>query len=142
MKTAHSSIEKFWNSIEEAYRSPFPVCNVHSHSEPVATDTLYADTPAIVSSTTIAQVFVETDSLVCDVYALMTDTHFIAVMQNIIKYKGAMTKFINYHTHVEINKKVHNILCYYITGDWQSKPHYQHQNPVKGSVCWGTQLFT
>ncbi len=54
------------------YKSPFPALNVHWRDEPVATDMIYSDTPAIDSGTAIAQVFVGTESLITDVYAIKT----------------------------------------------------------------------
>ena len=44
--------------LKKRYKSPFPACNVHHRSEPVATDTVYSDTPAIDSGITTAQFFV------------------------------------------------------------------------------------
>ena len=46
--------------LKKRYKSPFPACNVHCRSEPVATDTVYSDTPAIDSGITTAQFFVGT----------------------------------------------------------------------------------
>ena len=54
--------------LKKRYKSPFPACNVPRRSEPVATDTVYSDTPAIDSGITTAQFFVGTDSMVCKVY--------------------------------------------------------------------------
>ena len=42
-----------------------------------------------------------------------------------------MTKLISDWAQVEISKKVQDILQYYIIGEWQSEPHYQHQNPAE-----------
>ena len=61
------------SSIRRHYRSRFPACNVHRRSEPVATDTIYSDTPAIGSGHTCAQIFVGKDSLVTDAYGMSTD---------------------------------------------------------------------
>jgi hypothetical protein len=117
--------------LKKTYRSPFPACNVHQRSEGVATDTVYAETPAIDDGATIAQFFVDTDSLVCDVYSMKTDKQFVNALQDNIQHRGAMTKLISDHAQVEISKKVEDILRHYIIGDWQSEPHYQHQNPTE-----------
>jgi len=45
---------------KKKYKSPFPACNVHCQSEPVATNIVYYDTPAIDSGVTAAQFFVGT----------------------------------------------------------------------------------
>jgi len=63
--------------LKKCYKSPFPVLNVHRWDEPIATNTIYLDTPAIDSGTTIAQVFVGTESLVMDVYSMKTDRQFV-----------------------------------------------------------------
>jgi len=110
------------------YRSPFPACNVHRQSEPVATDTVYSDTPAIDCGVTAAQFFVGTESLVCDVYPLQSDKQFVNVLQDNIRRWGAMTKLISDRAQVEISKKVQDILRHFIIGDWQSEPYQQHQN--------------
>ena len=49
------------------YKSPFPAANVARRNEPVASDTVFSDTPAIGSGVTAAQFFVGTKSLVVDV---------------------------------------------------------------------------
>ncbi len=59
--------------LKKHYKSPFPVLNVHQQDEPIATDTIYLDTPTIDSGATIAQVFVGTESLMTDVYSMKTD---------------------------------------------------------------------
>jgi cell envelope opacity-associated protein A len=46
---------------------------VKRRNEPVATDTVFSDTPAVDSGVTAAQLFVGHESLVADVYGLKTD---------------------------------------------------------------------
>ena len=43
--------------LQKHYKSPFPAANVHRRDEPIATDIVYSDTPAIDSSDTSAQFF-------------------------------------------------------------------------------------
>ena len=47
-----------------------PVFNVPRRNEPVATDTVFSDTPAIHDGSTMAQFFVGNDTLVCDAYGI------------------------------------------------------------------------
>ena len=115
-------------AMQKRYKSPFPACNVHRRSEPVATDTVYSDTPAIDNGATAAQFFVGTESLVCDVYPMQSDKQFVNVLQDNIRKRGAMSKLISDRAQVEISKKVQDILRHLIIGDWQSEPHQQHQN--------------
>ena len=115
-------------AMKTRYKSPFPACNVHRRSEPVATDTIYSDTPAIDCGVTTAQFFVGTESLVCDVYPLQSDRQFVNVLQDNIRKRGAMTKLISDSAKSEISKKVQDILRHLIIGDWQSEPYQQQQN--------------
>ena len=46
---------------------------MHSREEPVATDTIYYDTPSIDSGYTCAQLFIGGNSLISDVYGMKTD---------------------------------------------------------------------
>jgi hypothetical protein len=117
--------------LKKRYKSPFPACNVHHRSEPVATDTVYSDTPAIDSGVTAAQFFVGTESMVCDVYPMKTDKQFINVLQDNICRRGALSKLISDRAQVEISNKVQDILRNYIIKDWQSEPHQQHQNATE-----------
>src|SRR5688500_13607268 len=117
--------------LKKRYKSPFPACNVQRHDEPVATDTVYSDTPAIDSRITAAQFFVGTESMVCDVHTLKSDRKFVNVLQDNIRRRGAMSKLISDRAQVEISNKVQDILQNYIIHDWQSKPHHQHQNAAE-----------
>ena len=54
--------------IYDTHRAPFPALNVHRRNEPVATDTVYSDVPAINGGATCAQFFVGCNSYFSDVY--------------------------------------------------------------------------
>ena len=110
------------------YRSRFPALNVHCRNEPVATDTIYSDTPAIDNGSKIAQFFVGRNSLVSDVYGIKSEKEFVNTLEDNIRYRGAMDKLISDRAQVEISKKVNDILRNYRIEDWQSEPHHQHQN--------------
>ena len=81
--------------LKKWYKSPFPALNVHRRDEPVATDTIYSNTPAVDSGATIAQVFVGVESLVTNVYAIKTDWQFINTREDQIRTRGAPTKLIS-----------------------------------------------
>src|SRR5688500_4502887 len=117
-------------NLKKRYKSPFPACNVHRRDEPVATDTVYSDTPAIDSRITAAQFFVGTESMVCDVYPLKSDRQFGNVLQDNIWRREVMSKLITDRAQVEISNKVQDILRNYIIKDWQNEPHQQHQNEL------------
>jgi len=114
--------------LNKRYEYPFPALNVHRRDGPVAMDTIYLDTPAVDSGATIAQVFVHVESLVTNVYAIKTDRQFINTLEDQNWTQGAPTKLISDCTQVEIGNQVKEILWAYCIDDWQSKPHYQHQN--------------
>ena len=118
--------------LKKRYKSPFPACNVHQRNKPVATDTVYSNTPAIESRVTAAQFFVGTESMVCDVYPMKTNKQFVhAVLQDNIRRRGAMSKLNSNRAQVKISKKVQDILRNYIIKDWQSEPHQQQQNAAE-----------
>jgi len=96
--------------LKKHYKSPFPALNVHWCDEPIATDTIYSDTPAIDSGATIAQVFVGTESLVTDVYSMKTDKQFVNTLKDQIQEWGAPNQLISNHAQVEISNKVKEIL--------------------------------
>ena len=58
--------------LKKHYKSPNPALDVEHQAEPVATDTIYSDTPAVDSGAISAQVFVGTKSYVTDVYGVGT----------------------------------------------------------------------
>ena len=110
------------------FKSRFPALNVHRRNEPVATDTVYSDTPAICDGSKIAQFFVGKKSQVCDAYGIKSEKEFVNTLEDNIRYRGAMDKLISDRAQVEISKKVNDILRNYCIEDWQSEPHHQHQN--------------
>ena len=61
------------SAMKKTFISPFPVLNVERRSDPVATDLVYCDTPAIDDDPKCAQVFVCTKTLVTDVYGMKSD---------------------------------------------------------------------
>ena len=59
--------------LQKRFKSPYPACNVQWRQEPLATDTVYSDTPAIDDGCRVAQIFVGTESMVTDVYGMKTE---------------------------------------------------------------------
>ncbi len=82
----------------------------HRRDEPVATDTIYLDTPAVDSGATIAQVFVGVESLITDVHAIKTDWQFINTLEDQIQTQGAPTKLISDQVQVKISNQIKEIL--------------------------------
>ena len=113
------------------YRSPNRALNVHRRDEPVTTDTVYADTPAIDDGSTCAQLFFGTKTYVTEVYGMKTDRQFINALEDTIRFHGAMDKLVSDRAQVEISNRVQDILRAYGIASWQSEPHQQHQNPAE-----------
>jgi hypothetical protein len=81
-------------TLKQHWRFRFPACNVKRRNEPVATDTVFSDTPAVDCGVTAAQIFVGRESLVADVYGLKTDKEFVNALEDNIRERGAMDKLI------------------------------------------------
>ena len=114
--------------MKKHFKSPFPACNVARRNEPVATDTVYSDVPAIDGGQTAAQLFVGRNTLVTDAYGMTSDKQFVNTLEDNIRKQGAMDKLISDSAQVEVGKRVKDILQALVIDDWQSEPHYQHQN--------------
>ena len=71
--------------LQKHYKAPFPALNVHRRDEPVATDTVYYNTPAIDNGATSAQIFVGTKILLTHIYGMKSDKQFVATLSNNIR---------------------------------------------------------
>jgi hypothetical protein len=67
------------------FKSRFPALNVHRRHEPVATDTVYSDTPAVDNGATSAQIFIGTETLVTDIYSMKSDKEFVYTLEDNIR---------------------------------------------------------
>jgi hypothetical protein len=92
--------------LKKRYKSPNPALNVHPRDEPVATDTIYSDTPAINCGVTSAQLFVGTKTHTADVYPIKSDKQFVNTLLDNITQRGAPTKLISDRAQVEISERV------------------------------------
>ena len=120
--------------LKKTYRSPFPALNVKRRSEPVSTDTVYSDTPAIDDGSTCAQFFVGTKTLITDVYGMKTDKQFVNTLEDNIRKRGAMDKLISDSAQSEISNRLKDILRALFIDDWKSEPYYQHQTLLKDDI--------
>ena len=98
------------NEITNTIKSPFPAHNVRRRNEPVATDTMSADAPAIGSGALCAQVFVGRKSLVIDVCGMKSPAEFVNTLEDNIRIRGAMDKLISDSARVEISARVKDLL--------------------------------
>jgi hypothetical protein len=96
--------------LKKRYKSPNPAVNVHPRDEPVATDTIYSDTPAIDCGITSAQLFVGTKTHTADVYPIKSNKQFVNTLLDNITQCSAPTKLISDRTQVEISERVKQVL--------------------------------
>ena len=81
--------------IYNTHQAPFPALNVACRHEPVATDTIYSDTPAVDDGSTCAQFFTGLDTKFCDAYGMKTDGDFVTSLLDVICKWGAMDKLVS-----------------------------------------------
>jgi hypothetical protein len=117
--------------LKKRYKSLNPALNVRPRDEPVATNTIYSDTPAIDCGVTSAQLFVGTKTHTADVYPIKSDKQFVNTLLDNITQRGTPTKLISDCAQVEISEHVKQVLRPLHISTWQSEPHQQHQNPAK-----------
>ena len=84
--------------------------NVPRRHEPVTTDTIFSDTPAVDSCVKEAQVFVGRDSLVADVYPMESGKKFVITVKHNIRRRGVMGKGLSDSAKTEISKNVIDVL--------------------------------
>ena len=113
------------------FKSRNPVFNIPRRNEPVATDIIFSDTPAINDGSTMAKFFVGRDTLVCDAYDIKTQKQFINTLYDNIRFRGAMTTLITDGGRYEIFKKVSDLLRSFFIKQHESEPYHQHQNKAE-----------
>jgi hypothetical protein len=116
------------DTLKQHWRSRFPACNVKRRNEPVATDTVFSDTPAVDSGVTAAQIFVGRETLVADCYGLKTDKQFVNTLEDNIRERGAMDKLISDCAKAEMSLRVQQILRALYISAWYSEPYHENQN--------------
>jgi hypothetical protein len=79
--TTQYACGRILDTLKQHWHSRFPACNVKRCNEPVATDTVFSDTPVVGSGVTAAQIFVGRESLVADVYGLQTDKELVNTLE-------------------------------------------------------------
>ena len=117
--------------LKKHFKSRNPVFNIPRRNEPVATDTIFSDTPAINDGSTMAQFFVGRDTLVCDGYGIKSQKQFINTLCDNIRFRGAMTTLITDGGRCEISKNVADLLRSLFIKQHESEPYHQHQNKAE-----------
>ena len=83
--TRHGTAPHTQDYIRKHFKSRNPVFNIPRHSEAVATDTIFSDTPAVDDGSTMAQFFCGRDTLVCDAYGIKSTKQFINTLSDNIR---------------------------------------------------------
>jgi hypothetical protein len=96
--------------LKKRYKSPNPALNMRPRDEPVATDTIYSDTPAIDCGVTSAQLFIGTKTHTADVYPIKSDKQFVNTLLDNITQRSTPTKLISDRAQVEISERVKQVL--------------------------------
>jgi septum formation inhibitor MinC len=94
---------------------------VRPRDEPVATDTIYSDTPAIDCGVTSAQLFIGTKTHTADVYPIKSDKQFVNTLLDNITQRGAPNKLISNRAQVEISERVKQVLRPLHISTWESE---------------------
>ena len=112
-------------------KSRNPALNIPRRHEPVATDTVFSDTPAVDRGVKQAQVFVCRDILMADAYPMKSGKQFVNSLEDNIRRRGAMDKLLSDSAKTEISNKVMDILRAYHISNWHSQPYHQNQNAAE-----------
>ena len=108
--------------LKKHYKSLFPAMNVTRRDEPVVTDTIYSDTPAIDNGCKQAHISVGTKTTYTDIYDMKTDSQFVNTLEDYIRHRGVMSQLISDSAQVEVGKRVLDISRALCIGNWQVKP--------------------
>ena len=117
--------------LKKHFKSRNPVFNIPRRNEPVATDTIFSDTPAINDGSTMAQFIVGRDTLVFNAYGIKSQKQFINTLYDNIRCTGAMTTLIIDGGRYEISKKVADLQRSLFIKQYESEPYHQHQNKTE-----------
>ena len=112
-------------------KSRNPALNIPRRHEPVATDAVFSDTPAVDSGVKQAQVVVGRDTLVAGAYPMKSGKQLVNTLEDNIRRRGAMDNLLSDSAKTEISHKVIDILRAYHISNWDSEPYHQNQNPAE-----------
>jgi hypothetical protein len=97
--------------IHQTIQSPYPAYNVCRRNEPVDTDAIFAEVPAVdTNGMKMCQIFVGRKSLVIDVFGMHNNAEFVNTLEDVIRKWGARDKLISDSAKVEISNRVLDIL--------------------------------
>jgi len=116
------------NKILQTIKSPWPANKVRRRNEPVATDTIKAQAPAVDDGSTMTQLFIGRKSLMADAHGVKTDAALVNALEDNTQLRGAMDKLISDGAKAELSDRAKDVLHSLCIDDWHSEAHHQHQN--------------
>ena len=100
--------------ILQTMKSPNPAHNVLRRNEPVATDTIFAEVPAICTNgQTMAQLYIGRKSLLAVAYGMSNESQMVNTLEDHIMEFGAMDILLSDSARVEMSRYVMDVLCAY-----------------------------
>jgi len=109
----------------QTLQSPNPARNIRRRKEAVATDSLFADAPAVdTPGHAGAQMLVGRSSLLTDCYGFCSASEFPNTLLENIRERGAMDTLTSDHANYEMSARVKDVLWSLMIGHWKSKPCY------------------
>ena len=114
--------------LKHAFKFPNPILNVLPCGEPVASDRIISETPAVDCSATDAQIFIGTNSCVKNIYSIHIPKQFVNTLEDNVWQHSHPTKLITDREQAEIHGcalEYHRVMG---IGSKQSDPYNQWQN--------------
>ena len=121
-------------------KSRFPGANVPRRNENVATDTVFADTPALDDGLVghggvrMVQFFCGCTSEFVAIYPMSSESQVHMALQDFIRFYGAPKNLFSDNAKSQIGLKVQEILRHFTIGHYKSEPHQQNQNPAERRI--------
>ena len=114
----------------------FPFLNIHRLSEPVATDTFFANCKAL-GGETCAQVFYGIKSHMINVYPMKTESEGSLAYEDFLREEGCPTVLRRDNSQMQTSDLFTNICRHFCISDGFTEPHHPHQNPAENhAVRW------
>jgi len=127
--TQNAAAVVYGSKANQTLKSPNPTLNICRRKEAVATDSTFADVPAVdTPGFTGAQIFVGRSSLLTDCYGFCSVSEFPNTLLDNIRERGAMDVLTSDNVNCEMSSRVKDILRAPMIGHWKSEPYCQHQN--------------
>ena len=117
--------------MKKLLKSRNPAIIIPRRHEPVATDVVFSDTPAVDSGVKQAHVFVGRDTLVADAYPMKRGKQFVNTLEDNIGERGAMDKLLSDSAKTEISNKVMEFPRAYHISNLHSELYHQNQSPAE-----------